>query len=179
MLLRGPNNPWLAACWFGLKAGGVVVATMPLLRAGKLATIHEIASLDVALVDHRFVDAAAGLGLPTIAYGGEAPDDLTQRVTSKPTTFDDVATSCDDVALLAFTSGTTGRPKATMHLHRDVLAVCDTFSRHVLRPTPDECSPVRRRSRSRSGSAPCCSSRCTPAPRRFWSRRRRRPSWRP
>ena len=139
VLLRGPNNPWLAACWFGvLKAGGVVVATMPLLRSGELATIHEIASLDAALVDHRFLDAAAGLGVPTIAYGGEAPDDLTQRVRSKPTAFDDVATSCDDVALLAFTSGTTGRPKATMHLHRDVLAVCDTFSRYVLRPTPDD-----------------------------------------
>ncbi len=139
VLLRGPNNPWLAACWFGvLKAGGVVVATMPLLRAGELATIHEIASLDAALVDHRFLDAAAGIGVPTIAYGGDGPADLTRRIATKPTTFDDVATSCDDVALLAFTSGTTGRPKATMHLHRDVIAVCDTFSRHVLEPTPDD-----------------------------------------
>ena len=139
VLLRGPNNPWLAACWFGvLKAGGVVVATMPLLRAGELTTIHEIASLDAALVDHRFLEASAGLGLPTIAYGGDDPADLTHRVASKPSTFDDVATAADDVALLAFTSGTTGRPKATMHLHRDVIAVCDTFSRHVLQPTPDD-----------------------------------------
>jgi 2-aminobenzoate-CoA ligase len=137
VLLRGPNNPWLAACWFGaLKAGAVVVTTMPLLRAGELRTIHEIAHLDAALVDHRFLEATEGLDVPTLAYGSDGG--LNQLMTGKPDRFDDVATSCDDVALLAFTSGTTGRPKSTMHFHRDVIAVCDTFSRHILRPTADD-----------------------------------------
>ena len=71
-----------------------------------------------------------------MAYGGDAG--LAALDADKPSTLDDVATSSDDVALLAFTSGTTGRPKATMHFHRDVLAICDTFSRHLLRPTPDD-----------------------------------------
>jgi len=71
-------------------------------------------------------------------YGGSGADDLSVRAAARPTRFDDVSTAADDVALLAFTSGTTGQPKATMHFHRDVLAIADTFSRHVLRPTPDD-----------------------------------------
>jgi 2-aminobenzoate-CoA ligase len=142
VLLRGPNNPWLAATWFGvLKAGAVVVTTMPLLRAGELATVHEIARIDLALVDSRFLDDCTGLTGPDgdvriVPYGGG--DGLDAMLAAHPETFADVATSSDDVALLAFTSGTTGRPKATMHFHRDVLAICDTFSRHVLRPGPDD-----------------------------------------
>ena len=136
VLLRGPNNQWLSAAWFGvLKAGAVAVTTMPLLRTGELQTIHEIAHLDAALVDHRFLDAVEPLGVPTLAFGDDA---WLERVAAKPATFDDVLTSSDDVSMLAFTSGTTGRPKATMHFHRDVLAVCDTFSRHVLQPSPDD-----------------------------------------
>ncbi len=145
VLLRGPNNPWLTACWFGvLKAGAVAVTTMPLLRAGELATIHEIARLDLALVDARFVEGTEGLsgelGVRVVPFGGanEGASELDTLLADKPVTHDDVATAADDVALLAFTSGTTGRPKATMHFHRDVLAICDTFSRHVLRPTPDD-----------------------------------------
>jgi 2-aminobenzoate-CoA ligase len=142
VLLRGPNNPWLVACWLGvLKAGAVVVTTMPLLRPGELSTVHEIAQIDLALCDHRFTAdlRAADLGgALVVEYGGPAADDLTGRATSYPGSFDDVATAADDVALLAFTSGTTGRPKATMHFHRDVLANADTFSKHVLRPTPDD-----------------------------------------
>ena len=76
------------------------------------------------------------LGVRVVAFGGDA--ELDALLADKPATYDDVATSSDDVALLAFTSGTTGRPKATMHFHRDVLAICDTFSRHVLRPTSDD-----------------------------------------
>ncbi len=137
VLLRGPNNPWLTACWFGvLKAGGVAVTTMPLLRAGELDTIHDIARLDLALVDERFLEGTGGLGVRVVAFGDDS--ELAELMTDKPLTHDDVATSSDDVALLAFTSGTTGRPKATMHFHRDVLAVCSTFSRHVLRPSPDD-----------------------------------------
>ncbi|MDQ6687227.1 MAG: AMP-binding protein, partial [Actinomycetota bacterium] len=134
VLLRGPNNPWLVACWFGvLKAGAVAVTTMALLRAGELTTIHDIARLDLALCDSRFLDDLQGadLGVPILRYAeGSFADE--------PTTFDDVRTAADDVALLAFTSGTTGRPKATMHFHRDVLANADTFSKHVLKPTPDD-----------------------------------------
>ncbi len=139
VLLRGPNNPWLVACWFGvLKAGGVVVTTMPLLRAGELTVICDMAQIDVALCDHRFFDdleAAAIPGLRVVTYGSDAADDLVQRAAAKPAGFWPVDTAVDDVALLAFTSGTTGKPKATMHFHRDVLANADTFSRFVLKPT--------------------------------------------
>jgi 2-aminobenzoate-CoA ligase len=136
VLLRGPNNQWLSAAWFGvLKAGAVLVTTMPLLRTGELQTIHEIAHLDAALVDHRFLEAVEPLGVPTIAYGDDA---WAERVAAKDPRYDDVPTSSDDVCMLAFTSGTTGRPKATMHFHRDVMSICETFSRHVLQPTPDD-----------------------------------------
>ncbi|MGW9205918.1 AMP-binding protein [Embleya sp. NPDC055664] len=142
VLLRGPNNPWLVACWFGvLKAGGVAVTTMPLLRAHELTTLCEIGRPTIALCDHRFMDeptAAAVPGLTTVAYGGDAADDLTRRCATKSADFEAVDTAADDVALIAFTSGTTGRPKATMHFHRDVLANSDTFSRHILKPTPDD-----------------------------------------
>ncbi len=136
VLLRGPNNQWQAAAWLAvLKVGAVAVSTLPLLRTGELQTVHEIARLDAALVDHRFLEPVAVLGVPTLAVGD---DDWAERVAGKAPTFEDVATSSDDVALLAFTSGTTGRPKATMHFHRDVLAICDTFARHVLRAGPDD-----------------------------------------
>lgn len=142
VLLRGPNNPWLVACWFGvLKAGAVVVATMPMLRAGELRSIHQIAKIDLSLCDHRFLDdlKSADLdGVETVAFGGTDDDDLVIRIASQSATFADVETAADDVALLAFTSGTTGRPKATMHFHRDVLAIADTFSKHVLKPDSDD-----------------------------------------
>jgi 2-aminobenzoate-CoA ligase len=142
VLLRGPNNPWLVACWFAvLKAGGVVVATMPLLRPSELSTIAEIGRVDLALCDHRFVDDLARAGIPDlrlVVYGGSGPDDLVQRVDGQPVEFTAVETAADDVALLAFTSGTTGRPKATMHFHRDVLAIADTFGKHVLGSQPSD-----------------------------------------
>ena len=141
VLLRGPNNPWLVACWLGvIKAGAVTVSTMPLLRATELATIGEIAKPVLALCDHRFTwDLTAGLpGLTVVPYGGDQPDDLTSLAGRKPGDFAAVPTAADDVAMIAFTSGTTGRPKATMHFHRDVLAIADTFSARVLRPAPDD-----------------------------------------
>jgi 2-aminobenzoate-CoA ligase len=142
VLLRGPNNPWLAACWFAvLKAGGVVVTTMPLLRPTELTAVAEIAHVDLALCDVRFVDdlrAARLGGAPIVTYGGPDGDDLAARVTDAADEFTAIETSADDVALLAFTSGTTGRPKATMHFHRDVLAIADTFSKHLVRPRPDD-----------------------------------------
>jgi 2-aminobenzoate-CoA ligase len=141
VLLRGPNNPWLAASWLGVvKAGAVAVATMPMLRAHELTRIVEVSRPTLALADHRFVDDlhAADPALPVVPYGGESAGDLTARAAAAPARFDDVVTAADDVALLAFTSGTTGRPKATMHFHRDVLAIADTFSRHVVRPCADD-----------------------------------------
>lgn len=140
VLLRGFNEPWLVACWFAvLKAGGVAVTTMPLLRAGELATMAGMCRPSVALCDARLageLQKAAVPGLRTATFG--TTGDLGPLAEGKPVGFDDVATSADDVALLAFTSGTTGRPKATMHFHRDVLAIADTFSAHVLRPEPDD-----------------------------------------
>jgi 2-aminobenzoate-CoA ligase len=141
VLLRGPNNPWLAACLFGvMKAGAVAVTTMPMLRSGELATVAEITRPSLALCDHRFVAelAVAGIEGPIVAFGSTSADDLTASATTKPVEFDAVPTSSDDVVLLALTSGTTGRPKATMHFHRDLLAIADTFSAHLLRPTSED-----------------------------------------
>jgi 2-aminobenzoate-CoA ligase len=139
VLLRGPNNPWLTASWFAVvKAGGVAVATMPLLRTRELEAMVEIAGVTMAICDHRFVedlDAAAPDGFQIFTYGGSDQDDLANVAATKGAKFKTVATAADDVCMLAFTSGTTGKPKATMHFHRDVLAIADTFSRHVLQPT--------------------------------------------
>ena len=174
VLLRGPNNQWLSAAWFGvLKAGAVLVTTMPLLRTGELQTIHEIAHLDAALVDHRFVEAVEPLGVPMLAFGDDA---WAQRVAGKPARFEDVATSSDDVSMLAFTSGTTGRPKATMHFHRDVLAICDTFSRQVLRPEADDVFTGTPPYAFTFGLGGSCCSPCTRVPRPCWWRKRPRPS---
>ena len=139
VLLRGPNNPWLVASWFGIiKAGGVAVATMPLLRKRELEAMVEIADVGMAICDHRFtedLEAAVPNGFPIVTYGGDGQDDLTAVAARRSSTFTNVATAADDVCMLAFTSGTTGKPKATMHFHRDVLAIADTFSRRVLQPT--------------------------------------------
>src|SRR6516165_9714517 len=123
-LLRGPNNPWLVASWFAvLKAGGVAVTTMALLRAREITALAEITRPSLAISDHRFAAEleAADLGIPVILYGGEGTEDLVSRCADKSASFKGVATAADDVALLAPTSGTTGKPKATMHFHRDVL----------------------------------------------------------
>ncbi|MDO5740028.1 MAG: AMP-binding protein [Ornithinimicrobium sp.] len=144
VLLRGPNNPWLVAIWFAaLKAGAVIVPTMPMLRPKELRTICEIGNFNLAICDHRFTGDLLDSqipGLRTLTYGGHVDglDDIVALAESKPTTFDDVPTAADDVSMLAFTSGTTGKPKATMHFHRDILANADTFSRYVLKPEADD-----------------------------------------
>lgn len=138
VLLRGPNNPWLVMAWFGvLKAGAVVVTTMPLLRRGELDDIVDIAQIEYAICDYRFLDEMPP-DLTTIPYGGSDADDLTARCAAYEIEYANAPTAADDVSMLAFTSGTTGRPKATMHFHRDVLAIADTFSQHVLKPEPDD-----------------------------------------
>jgi 2-aminobenzoate-CoA ligase len=134
VLLRAPNTPWNAAAWLAvLKAGGVVVATMAAIRARELAPIIEKTRPHVALVDPRFVEdvTRAAPALPVVT-------DLAARSRDKPETFDDVPTSADDVALLCPTSGSTGTPKITMHFHRDILSIDDTFGRHVLKLTPGD-----------------------------------------
>lgn len=143
VLLRGPNNPWIVAAWLGvLKAGAVVVTTMPLLRAPEVASLIKLTRPTLAITDHRFHDemtlAAAETGLPVLAYGSDAEDDLAATSAAKPGAFENVDTAADDVALLGPTSGTTGTPKITMHFHRDVLANADTFARYLLQPTPGD-----------------------------------------
>jgi 2-aminobenzoate-CoA ligase len=145
VLLRGPNNPMMAACWFAvLKAGGIVVCTMPLLRARELAYIIEKAKVSLALCDTRVLQelqqaASSAPSLQRIVeFGSDAAGSLDTLARPKPATFANLATAADDVALIAFTSGTTGQAKGTMHFHRDVLAICDLFPRHVLRPTRDD-----------------------------------------
>jgi len=145
VMLRSPNNPWTVAAWLGvLKAGGVVVTTMAALRARELGPIAGRTKPCVALVDHRFADDARAVrdtvlpSMTVIAYGGDAADDLTVRAAAKSGEFTNVATAADDVALLAPTSGSTGIPKITMHFHRDILSIDNTFGRHTLRLAPDD-----------------------------------------
>ncbi|HEY2041327.1 MAG TPA: AMP-binding protein [Jatrophihabitans sp.] len=141
VLLRGPNNPWLTAAWFGVvKAGAVAVTTMPLLREREVRELIDLTRPSLLITDHRFDTDLAKLvgGPPRIGYGTDDPADLTQLVTGKDHHFTAVDTAADDVVMLAPTSGTTGKSKATMHFHRDVLATADTFARHLLKPTADD-----------------------------------------
>jgi 2-aminobenzoate-CoA ligase len=145
VLLRSPNNPWTVAAWLGvLKAGGVVVTTMAALRARELGPIAERTRPSVALVDHRCADDVHALresvlpGLTVVEYGGSGPEDLVARAAAKSGEYTDVQTAADDVALLGPTSGSTGVPKITMHFHRDILSIDNTFGRHTLRLAPDD-----------------------------------------
>ncbi|HEX7136946.1 MAG TPA: benzoate-CoA ligase family protein [Vicinamibacterales bacterium] len=141
VLLRGGNSPMLAACWFAvMKAGGIAVTTMPLLRAKELSEIITKARVSHALCDAslRAELSAAQARCPTLLRvcqftSGDDSSDLIARAAAKPDTFDNVQTAADDTCLIAFTSGTTGKPKATMHFHRDVMAACACWPPHVLR----------------------------------------------
>ncbi|MES3015236.1 MAG: AMP-binding protein, partial [Pseudomonadota bacterium] len=145
VLLRAANKPMLVACWFAvMKAGGIAVGTMPLLRAKELGQIIEKGQVTHALCDVALraeLDAAVAPHLllaHTLCFGDASADGLEACMASQPDRFNNVATAADDTCLLAFTSGTTGQPKATMHFHRDVMASCACFPPHVLRATPDD-----------------------------------------
>ncbi len=145
VLLRGANTPMLAACWLAVvKAGGIAVGSMPLLRAKELRTIIDKAQISHALCDARLSEELA-LAVPQCAslrrvlhFFDDAADGLEARAAAKPASFTNVATAADDTALIAFTSGTTGVPKATMHFHRDVMAACACWPAQVLKATPDD-----------------------------------------
>lgn len=142
VLLRSANSIPMAAAYLAvLKAGGVVVATMPLLRAREIAYPLNKARIALALCDHRLADDMEGAralapGLEHVVYwGGGGPDSLEALMDEESAAFEPVDTAADDVCLIAFTSGTTGEPKGAMHFHRDMLAICDGYARHVVRAT--------------------------------------------
>jgi 2-aminobenzoate-CoA ligase len=147
VLVRSANNPAMVACWLAAtKAGAVVVNTMPMLRAGELAKIVDKAEVGLALCDTRLMDELVSCAKDSaflrtvVGFDGTANHDaeLDRVALGKPVRFEAVETGRDDVALLGFTSGTTGEPKATMHFHRDLLIIADGYAAEVLSVTPED-----------------------------------------
>lgn len=147
VLIRSANNPAMVACWLAaMKVGAVVVNTMPMLRAGELSKIVNKAQVALALTDTRLMDELVAAANDSavlqnvVPFDGTANHDaeLDRVALSKPVTFQAVQTGRDDVALLGFTSGTTGEPKATMHFHRDLLIIADGYAKEVLGVVPED-----------------------------------------
>ncbi|NYT84104.1 AMP-binding protein [Pollutimonas harenae] len=150
VLLRGPNNVMMAASWLAaVKAGMVTVPTMPLLRAGELKKAIDKAEISAVLCDQRLSEEIAhcldknhAAYCPTLSqvlyFHDQSPGSLDALAAAKPDDYQACDSAIDDVCLIAFTSGTTGKPKGCMHFHRDVLAMCDTFSRHILTMQADD-----------------------------------------
>ena len=141
VMIRSANNPAMVACWLAVtKVGAVAVNTMPMLRAKELQQVIDKASVTLVLCDARLLDElrtcvdVSGQAARVVAFDGTASQEqaLDRAALAQPGVFNALATSQDDVALLGFTSGTTGQPKATMHFHRDLLAVCDSYAKEVL-----------------------------------------------
>ncbi len=147
ILIRSANNPAMVACWLAAsKVGAVVVNTMPLLRKAELDEIVDKAEVRLALCDTRMMDEIVSCAKQSkylenvVGFDGTANHDaeLDRAALNKSVLFPCVKTGRDDVALLGFTSGTTGEPKATMHFHRDLLIIADGYAREVLQVTPDD-----------------------------------------
>ena len=136
VLLRSANNPLMVASWFGiLKAGGVVVATMPLLREKELTTIIDCAEISHAICDSDLSEELSQVKTPFLKHKIHyRQDQLEAMMADKPKTFCNFQTKSTDVALIGFTSGTTGLPKMTAHFHRDVLNICEAFPQYALQP---------------------------------------------
>jgi 2-aminobenzoate-CoA ligase len=140
VLLRSANNPMMVACWFAvLKAGGIVVATMPLLRSKELTTIIDCAEISIAFCDKELEEeihlVKSNFLQKTCFYGNSQLEEL---MASKPKTFDSFHSKADSVALIGFTSGTTGLPKMTAHYHKDILNICEAFPAYSLQPNSND-----------------------------------------
>ncbi|MEZ2220189.1 AMP-binding protein [Rhizobium sp. RCC_161_2] len=147
VLIRSGNNPAMIACWLAVtKVGAVAVNTMPMLRAGELAKVVDKAEITFALCDTRLMEELVAVAKESrflkqvVGFDGTANHDaeLDRIALNKPVRFEAVRTGRDDVALLGFTSGSTGVPKATMHFHRDILIIADAYAREILGVTPDD-----------------------------------------
>jgi 2-aminobenzoate-CoA ligase len=145
VLIRSANNPMMVACWFAIiKAGGIVVATMPLLREKELSTMIECAEISHVLCDYRLEEEMALVNSPflkqVLTFDGtdQTVSKLEVLMHNKPSTFDNYKSKADSLCLIGFTSGTTGKPKMTAHYHKDVLLICEAFPKYALQPVPSD-----------------------------------------
>ena len=145
VLLRSGNHPMLIASWFAiLKAGGIAIASMPVLRERELVYMIKKAKVNLAISDIKLAEDIEAAGRQTedlrniLYFGSEDHDSLNKTMANKSSTFDNIDTSACDPCVIGFTSGSTGTPKGTLHFHRDILAVADTFIRYVVKIRSDD-----------------------------------------